>query len=63
LTADPLELEDVMAERSKETAVFHQEIERLALNLNRQRDNLAAGENIELDERLRQQLRALGYID
>ncbi len=63
LTADPLELEDVMEARGGETAVLHQEMARQITNLNRQRDNLAAGDNIELDDRLRQQLRSLGYIE
>lgn len=63
LTTDPLELENVVEERGGETAVFHQEIERLAANLNRQRDNLGAGASVEIDDLMRQQLRALGYIE
>lgn len=63
LTADPLELSNVSSEQPQATAVLHQELERFSNNLNRQRQALTGGENIEIDESLRQQLRALGYIE
>ncbi|MBK8984760.1 MAG: sulfatase [Chloroflexi bacterium] len=63
LAADPLELDNVMSAQTAETAVLNQAIERLANNLERQRDTLSAGAEIEMDEQLRQQLRALGYIE
>ncbi len=63
LTADPLELEDTLAARPETTAVLDQAINRLVTNLNQQRQSLASGAEIELDDQLRQQLRGLGYIE
>ncbi len=69
LLADPLELADVMDEQVMETAVLNEAIDRLAINLERQRAAFATGSpdssggEIVLDEQLRQQLRALGYLE
>lgn len=65
LGADPMEANDLLAERPLAVTTLSQELERQTLNLQRQRDSLTAGANIatELDDSLRQRLRGLGYLD
>lgn len=63
LTADPLELDNTLPMHPEETAVLNQAIDRQTANLERQRETLSAGSEIELDKQLQQQLRGLGYIE
>jgi uncharacterized sulfatase len=63
LQADPLELENVLAERPSTTATLNQEMKRVGTAVERQRDNLSASHDVEIDDSLRQRLRGLGYID
>jgi uncharacterized sulfatase len=63
LAADPLELADVLEEMGDTAVTLNQEINRISANTQRQRDNLAAGGEIEIDEQLTQRLRGLGYIE
>jgi hypothetical protein len=54
-----------MDKEPAQTAQLSQEINRLARLTEAQRDNLAAGLNldVEVDEHLLQRLRGLGYIE
>ena len=63
LAADPLELESQLADQSYLTKSLHEEIERMTTHVTNQRDNLNAGDEIELDDALTEQLRGLGYMD
>jgi arylsulfatase A-like enzyme len=63
LTADPLELENQLTAEPHLTKSLHEEIERMASQVTHHRDNLDAGDEVELDDVLKQQLRGLGYIE
>jgi uncharacterized sulfatase len=65
LDKDPLEMDNRMDKEPAHTAQLSQEINRLARLTEAQRDNLAAGLNldVEVDEHLLQRLRGLGYIE
>ncbi|MDT8306796.1 MAG: sulfatase [Anaerolineae bacterium] len=65
LDTDPAELDDRLSERPAEAAEMAQLIQRLIGAMERQRASLAEGATLDLeaDERLLQQLRALGYMD
>ena len=63
LTADPLELENQLTAEPHLTKSLHEEIERMTTQVTHQRDNLDAGDAVELDDALMQQLRGLGYIE
>jgi uncharacterized sulfatase len=65
LAADPLELEDILAERPLEVAALNQELNRIAVTRQRQQDSRMAGSigDAELDDQMRQRLRGLGYLD
>ncbi len=63
LATDPLELDNTMIMHPEETAVLNQAIDRQTANLERQRETLSAGGEIELDKQLQQLLRGLGYIE
>jgi arylsulfatase A-like enzyme len=63
LAADPLELENQLTEQPHLTKSLHEETARMAKQVASQLDNLDAGEAVELDDALMQQLRGLGYID
>jgi uncharacterized sulfatase len=65
LDKDPLEMDNRMEQYPAETAALSQEINRLVRLTEAQRDNLAAGLNldVEVDEHLLQRLRGLGYIE
>ena len=64
LATDPLELEDVLLVRSQEATALNQELTWMANQVERQRDNLTAGGQVELDDdQVVQRLRGLGYID
>ncbi|MCP4361255.1 MAG: sulfatase-like hydrolase/transferase, partial [Chloroflexi bacterium] len=63
LQADPLENEDKLAARPSTVATLNQDIKRIAANVDRQRQNLTAGAEIEINDNLIQRLRGLGYID
>jgi hypothetical protein len=62
---DPGELHDRLPELPQEAAEMDELIQRLIAATERQRAMLAEGATLDLegDERLLQQLRALGYID
>lgn len=63
LTHDPLELESVLAERPSLIPPLNQQINQMAQKAKIQREHLATGGTIEMDESLLQQLRGLGYIE
>ena len=63
LASDPLELEDQLTKRPYLTKSLHEELERMTTQVSHQRDNLNAGDAVELDDALMQQLRGLGYVD
>lgn len=65
LDKDPLEMDNRMSQEVAETAVMSQDINRMVRLTEAQRDNLAAGQNLdmEVDEHLLQRLRGLGYIE
>jgi uncharacterized sulfatase len=65
LDDDPHERRDLSGEQPERALQMAGQIQRLMTNLEYQRLNLGAGATVDLesDEGLRQQLRALGYID
>lgn len=69
LTADPLELEDLLpqypAEGHAAVAALNRSLEQMVFRVNRERDGQAAGAavDVESDEQLRQRLRGLGYLE
>ncbi len=64
LTVDPLELKNEITEQSSKLFALNQRLIHLTQTVKKQRDSLAAGDAVELeDERLMQQLRGLGYVD
>jgi uncharacterized sulfatase len=63
LQVDPLEMEDLQGERPSLTPILNQELNQIATKVKIQREHLAAGDTIEMDEGLLQQLRGLGYIE
>jgi len=64
LAADPLELEDMLPARPQEAAALNQELNRMASQVERQRDDLTAGGQVEIDDdQVVRRLRGLGYID
>jgi arylsulfatase A-like enzyme len=65
LGRDPLELSSVKAQVPATLVELNQQLERTIGHVERQRDNLAAGVVLDIDddEQLKQRLRALGYID
>ena len=63
LTNDPLELENMVAERPSLIPPLNQQIRQMTQKARIQREELASGGTIEMDETLLQQLRGLGYIE
>ena len=65
LAADPPEIENVMSDNSFEVEALNKLIEEFVRLSEMQRDNLAAGVTLELDndDQLLQRLRGLGYIE
>ena len=63
LKADPLESVSELTTQPHLTKSLHEEIKRMTTQVTRQRDNLNAGDEVELNDTLMQQLRGLGYID
>jgi uncharacterized sulfatase len=64
LAADPLELQDELAQFPKETAVLHREINRMTQAAKMKKESMAAGTAVDLEDKLlQQQLRGLGYMD
>lgn len=63
LTADPLELENQLADNMEETAVLEHSLNRILSTVNVQRENLTIGTPVEIDDQLLQRLRGLGYIE
>jgi arylsulfatase A-like enzyme len=65
LSDDPHELNDLLSQEPETATALADLLHRLAVITERQRANIAGGATIDLesDERLLQQLRALGYID
>ncbi|MCB8942254.1 MAG: sulfatase [Ardenticatenaceae bacterium] len=60
---DVLELTDLRAERPFLIPPLNQQINQMAQRAANQREQVATGDTIEMDESLMQQLRGLGYID
>lgn len=63
LQDDPLETADVRTTQPAAAATLGQDMKRMVTAVERQRDNLAAGAEVEMDDSLLQRLRGLGYID
>ncbi|MFW6070245.1 MAG: sulfatase [bacterium] len=65
LDRDPLELDNVLSQRLPDAAQLERHLARLTEHVVRQRDNTTAGAPLgeQMDERLLQQLRGLGYIE
>lgn len=63
LKADPLEGDNLLAERPLTTKQLDQDVKRISKSVERQRDNLSDGSEVEIDDSLMQRLRGLGYID
>lgn len=63
LTSDPIESVNRLKEDMYLTKSLHEEIKEMTTRVNQQRDNLGAGDLVELDDALMQQLRGLGYVD
>jgi arylsulfatase A-like enzyme len=65
LSQDRLELDNVLAERPAALNRLNRQLECITNQVERQRDNLAAGVALDFDsdEQLKQRLRALGYIE
>lgn len=63
LEADRLEETTLLAERPLTAQTCDQDIKRIKIKVEQQRQNLAAGAEVEIDDNLMQRLRGLGYID
>ncbi len=63
LAHDPLESENLLAERPSIVEPMQKEMSRLATAVSQQKTQVTAGSQIELDENMTRRLRALGYID
>ncbi|PID86157.1 MAG: sulfatase [Chloroflexi bacterium] len=63
LAADPLELENQLHQQPSLTDSLNKEIQQMTSHVTQQQDHLAAGDEVELDDALMQQLRGLGYLD
>lgn len=63
LDSDPLEVESVLAERPFITQTLAQDHKRISGNVQRQKETLAAGTEVEMDDQLVQRLRGLGYLE
>jgi uncharacterized sulfatase len=63
LGADPLELENRLAQQPTLTQGLAGELNRWQTAVTRQRDQLGSSTEIEIDEALMQRLKGLGYID
>ena len=65
LPDDPTELHNVLASRPGESAQLNRELNRISNQVERQREQMTAGDIIDLDadENLQQRLRSLGYIE
>ncbi|HSM58503.1 MAG TPA: sulfatase-like hydrolase/transferase, partial [Candidatus Sulfomarinibacteraceae bacterium] len=65
LDRDPLELDNVLSQRLPDAAELERQMAQLAEHVERQRDNTTAGAPLgeQMDKRLLQQLRGLGYIE
>jgi len=63
LADDPLESENLLAERPSITEPMQKELSRLVTAVSQQKAQVTAGSQIELDENMTRRLRALGYID
>lgn len=65
LEKDPLELENVLAQRPTDAAALEEQLERVAAAATRRQENVTAGSLLDLegDEHLLQRLRGLGYIE
>lgn len=63
LANDPLELEDVIRERASLVTPLNQQINQMAQKAKIQREYMATGDTIEMDDTLLQRLRGLGYIE
>jgi uncharacterized sulfatase len=63
LAHDPLESENLLAERPSITEPMQKELNRLMTAVSQQKAQVTAGSQIELDDNVTRRLRALGYID
>ena len=63
LADDPLESENLLAERPSVAEPMQRELNRLVTAVTQQKNQVTAGSQIEMDENMARRLRALGYID
>jgi uncharacterized sulfatase len=65
LKVDPLELNDMLLRQPALGSILSQEIERLERSTSAQRENLSAGDDLDLeaDEQLLERLKGLGYVE
>ena len=63
LAHDPLESENLLAERPSTVEAMQKELTRLVTAVSHQKSQVTAGSQIELDDNMTRRLRALGYID
>ncbi len=63
LADDPLESENLLAERPSVTEAMQKELSRMITAVSQQKAQVTAGSQVELDENMTRRLRALGYID
>jgi len=63
LAHDPLESENLLAERPSLVEPMQKELNRLITAVSQQKTQVTAGSQIEIDDNMTRRLRALGYID
>ena len=63
LTADPLELDDVLPAAAETAVQLDRELKRIGAAVEAQRAGFDAGATVEIDDALVQRLRGLGYLD
>ena len=63
LADDPLESVNLLAERPSLVETMQKELARVGTAVAQQKNQVAAGSQIEIDENMTRRLRALGYID
>ncbi len=63
LSADPLELEDIVEKQPLTTQKLTKELNRIQTSVELQQKEVDAGHQVEMDEQLIQRLRGLGYLD
>lgn len=63
LTADPLELENIIEKRPLQADKLTKELKRIKTAVELQQKEVTAGQQVEIDDQLVQRLRGLGYLE